>query len=150
VGWPSQITESEERDMTVREEKIPSSDHPITIEPTEQRFVVRAQGKVVADSVATLTLREAAYPPVHYFPLADVDEQLLRPSSSSTYCPYKGEASYYSIVLAEGELKDAIWTYVEPYAAVGQIAGHVAFYADRVDITSPEVNDDAAETASDR
>jgi uncharacterized protein (DUF427 family) len=130
--------------MTTREQRIPGPDHPITIAPTDQRFVVRAHGKVVADSSATLTLSEAAYPPVQYFPLADVDEAVLRPSSSSTYCPYKGDASYYSIAVADGEIDDAIWTYTEPYPAVAEIAGHVAFYPDRVDIATPGADSDTA------
>jgi uncharacterized protein (DUF427 family) len=105
------------------------------IEAADQRIVVRAGDRVVADTAAALTLREAGYPPVHYVPMKDVDETLLRRSATSTYCPYKGDASYYSITGPDGVIEDAIWTYEHPYAAVEVIAGHLAFYADRVQIT---------------
>ena len=75
----------------------PTDKHPITIAPTDGRVVVRVGGTVVADSNHALTLREASYPPVQYIPLADVDPAVLRPSQTATYCPYKGEASYYSV-----------------------------------------------------
>jgi uncharacterized protein (DUF427 family) len=121
--------------MATREQRIPGSDHPIVIEPSSAHVIVRAHGQVIADSSATLTLREAAYPAVHYVPLADVDEAALRPSASASYCPYKGDASYYSVAGPNGEIVDAIWTYREPYAAVEAIAGYVAFYPDRVDVS---------------
>jgi uncharacterized protein (DUF427 family) len=124
--------------METREKKIPGPDHPITTETSGERFVVRSGDRVVADSTATLTLREAAYPPVQYFPLADVAEAVLRPSATSTYCPFKGDASYYSVVGPDGEVEDAIWTYLEPYPAVEAIGGYLAFYPDRVDISSSE------------
>jgi uncharacterized protein (DUF427 family) len=126
--------------VATREPRVPGPDHPITIEASDQRFVVRAGGQVVADSVATLTLSEAAYPPVQYFPMDDVEQGLLRTSSTSTYCPYKGDASYYSIAGPDGDVEDAIWTYVDPYPAVRAIAGYLAFYPDRVSITSFEVS----------
>jgi uncharacterized protein (DUF427 family) len=119
---------------TTREPKIPGSDHPITIEPADTRVVARVGAQVVADTTRALTLREANYPPVQYIPLEDVDPALLTDSATQTYCPYKGDASYYSITAADGTLTDAVWTYREPYDAVAEIAGHVAFYTDRVDI----------------
>jgi uncharacterized protein (DUF427 family) len=124
--------------MDTREQKIPGPNHPITIEATGRRIVVRARGVVVADSTAALTLHEAGYPPVHYFPIGDVEQRWLRPSSTSTYCPYKGDASYYSIAGPDGELEDAIWTYEDPYPPVKAIVGHLAFYPDRVEITSAD------------
>jgi uncharacterized protein (DUF427 family) len=127
--------------MDTREQKIPGPDHPITIEATGRRIIVRARGVVVADSTATLTLHEAGYPPVHYFPIRDVDQTWLRPSSTSTYCPYKGNASYYSIAGPDGEVVDAIWTYEDAYPAVMAIAGYLAFYPDRVEITSVDEMD---------
>jgi uncharacterized protein (DUF427 family) len=115
--------------------KIPGPAHPITVEPSPDRVIVRAGGATIADSTATLVLREANYPPVRYIPLADVDRALLAPSDASTYCPYKGEASYWSITTLPERGEDAVWFYDEPYAAVEPIRNHVAFYADRVDIT---------------
>ncbi|WP_335980845.1 MULTISPECIES: DUF427 domain-containing protein [Streptomycetaceae] len=114
--------------------KTPGPDHPITVEPTAARVVVRAGGKVVADTTAALTLQEADYPAVQYIPLADVAADALAPTDTSTYCPYKGDASYYSLVTGDGTVTDAVWTYREPYEAVGAIAGHVAFYPQHVEV----------------
>jgi uncharacterized protein (DUF427 family) len=118
-----------------KEIRVPDASHPISIDSGTARVVARVAGTVIADTSAALTLREAGYPPVHYIPLDDVVPGTLRPSTSQTYCPYKGDASYYDIVLPGGkELPDAVWTYRAPYPAVDAIAGHVAFYADRVQV----------------
>lgn len=106
--------------------KTPGPDHPITIEKAGMRVVARSGGHLVADTTTALILREANYPPVYYIPLTDVDQTLLRPSQTATYCPYKGEASYYRLARPHGEIQDAVWTYTEPYPAVAEIAGHVA------------------------
>ncbi|MGD0554028.1 MAG: DUF427 domain-containing protein [Streptosporangiaceae bacterium] len=119
-----------------RKQLIPGPDHPITVEPADVRVVVSAGSTVVADTAKALVLREASYPPAYYVPLADVDEAVLRPSQTQTYCPYKGDASYYSVAGPEGEITDAVWTYITPYDAVAEIAGYVAFYPDRVSITT--------------
>ena len=122
--------------MAERPELVPGPDHPITVTANPTRIVVQVAGRVVADTRQALTLREADYPPVHYIPMADVDSALLERSETTTYCPYKGDASYYSVQPAGGdEVGDAIWTYQDPYPAVAEIAGHVAFYADRAEIT---------------
>lgn len=122
--------------MTNREPKIPGPDHPITVEKTGQRVLARVGGHVVADTTNALTLRESNYPPVQYIPLEDVDQALLAESDTSTYCPYKGDASYYSITLPDGQLADAVWSYREPYDSVAPIANHVAFYTDRVEVVT--------------
>jgi uncharacterized protein (DUF427 family) len=97
--------------------------------------VARVGQTVIADTGDALTLREAGYAPVYYLPLSDVVSGMLRPSSTETYCPYKGEASYYDILLPDGEvLLDAVWTYRNPYPAVDAIAERVAFYTDRVQV----------------
>jgi uncharacterized protein (DUF427 family) len=121
-----------------REMKTPGPDHPITVEPSSDRVIVRAGDTTLADSTATLVLQEANYPPVRYIPLTDVDQTLLTPSDTSTYCPYKGDASYRSITALAGRGEDAVWLYHEPYAAVEPIRDHVAFYPDRVEITVQE------------
>ena len=115
--------------------KIPGREHPITIEPSTERVMVRAGGRVVADTKAALVLREAHLRPVFYIPLSDVDPTAIAPSDSHTYCPYKGTASYYDLLTDDVRITDAIWTYPEPYDFVAQIAGHVAFYPSRVEIT---------------
>jgi uncharacterized protein (DUF427 family) len=118
-----------------REMKTPGPDHPITVEKSPGRVVVRVGDQVVADTTAALALRESNYPAVSYIPLADVDQAFLKASDTTTYCPYKGDASYYTLVTGDAEFQDAIWTYREPYPAVADIAGHVAFYPDKVEVT---------------
>jgi uncharacterized protein (DUF427 family) len=118
---------------TTRKPKIPGPDHQITIEPTGARVMVVVGAQIVADTTRALTLREANYPPVQYIPLEDVDQTLLTASAAQTYCPYKGDASYYSITAGGGRV-DAVWSYRAPYDAVAEIAGHVAFYTDQVDV----------------
>ena len=113
----------------------PTAAHPITIEPTQGRVVVRIGDTVVADSRGALTLQESTYPAVQYIPMADVDQSVLRPTDTSTYCPFKGDASYYSVETPDGTVDDVIWTYQKPYAAVSEIADHVAFYANRAEVT---------------
>jgi uncharacterized protein (DUF427 family) len=122
-----------------RQPKIPGAEHPITIEPGGVHVVVRSGGHVVADTTNALILREAGYPPVYYVPLADVDQTLLRPGPTITYCPYKGDASYFSVAGPDGNIQDAVWTYTEPYPAVAALAGHVAFYPDRVHLTATDI-----------
>lgn len=113
----------------------PTAAHPITVTPTVGRVTVRINGELVADSRAALTLQESTYPAVHYIPITDVDEKLLVRTDAATHCPYKGDASYYSIATAAGDTVDeVIWTYEQPYPAVAAIAGHLAFYPDRAEI----------------
>jgi uncharacterized protein (DUF427 family) len=112
--------------------RVPGPDHPISIEPNPARVTVTVAGRIIADTRAALTLREAAYPPMQYLPRADVDMSQLVRSSHTSYCPYKGECSYYSIP-GGGELSvNAVWSYEHPYAAVGRIEGYLAFYRDRI------------------
>ncbi|MCA1367128.1 DUF427 domain-containing protein [Bradyrhizobium sp. BRP14] len=113
--------------------KIPGPDHPIIINRNPARVVVKLNGQVVADTREALTLREASYPPVQYIPRKDVDMSLLDRTDHSTHCPYKGDASYYSIIPGGERSKNAIWTYENPHAAVREIKDHMAFYPDRVD-----------------
>jgi uncharacterized protein (DUF427 family) len=117
--------------MVDRQMKIPGPDHPIAIEHTKGRVVVTAGGRVVADTRDALTLREASYPAVQYIPRKDADMSLLKRSDHMTYCPYKGDCSYFTI--AGSRATNAVWTYEHPYPAVAQIEGHLAFYQDRVD-----------------
>ncbi|MDT6961947.1 MULTISPECIES: DUF427 domain-containing protein [unclassified Cupriavidus] len=119
--------------MTGPSVKIPGPDHPITITPQRQRVVVKAGGHVVADSRRALNLQEASYPAVQYIPREDVDMAQLSPTSHTSHCPYKGDASYFSIASAGARGDNAVWSYEQPHAAVAQIAGHVAFYPNRVD-----------------
>lgn len=122
--------------MTDKPVREPSADHPITVEPTGTHVTVRVNGEVVAESDQALTLQESTYPAVQYIPLADVVPTVLSPSDTTTYCPYKGDATYYHVTTANGDtVADIIWTYAQPYPAVAGIAGHVAFYPDKADIS---------------
>ncbi|MFO1100358.1 MAG: DUF427 domain-containing protein [Xanthobacteraceae bacterium] len=118
--------------MTDKTVRIPGPDHPITIERNPRRVVVTLGGKVIADTTDALTLREARYPPVHYIPRKDVRATLER-SNHTTYCPYKGDASYFSIPAGGERSRNAIWSYEAPYDAVAEIRERLAFYPDRVD-----------------
>lgn len=112
--------------------KIPGPDHPITITPFDGKVVVRAAGQVIAETTNALTLKEASYPAVYYIPRADADMKTLEPSEHETYCPYKGDASYFSLPGDTG--KNGVWSYETPYAAVSEIKDHLAFYPDKVEI----------------
>ena len=119
--------------MATKTVKLPGPDHPITIEPSPARVVVLVAGRVIADTRDALTLREASYPAVQYIPRRDVDMAALTRSDHATYCPYKGDASYYSIPVGGDRSLNAVWTYETPFEAVAQIKDYVAFYSDRVD-----------------
>jgi uncharacterized protein (DUF427 family) len=113
----------------------PGPDHPITVEPNPSRVTVTRGGRTIASSEHALTLREADYPAAQYIPFEDVDASLLQATEHSTYCPYKGDANYYSLVIDGDTSENTVWQYSSPYEAVAPIAGHVAFYADRVQIS---------------
>jgi uncharacterized protein (DUF427 family) len=119
--------------MTNRPVLIPGSDHPITVEENPARVVVSVAGHVIADTGHALTLREANYPPVQYIPREDVDLTRLERTDHATYCPFKGDAAYYSLRDAGERGANAVWTYEAPYDAVAGIKDHLAFYPDRVD-----------------
>ena len=126
--------------MSERQVLQPTAEHPITVTPTGAHVTVRVGSEVIAETDAALSLQESTYPAVQYIPLSDVAERFLRRSDTTTYCPYKGEANYYDVLLGQGDqdgqatVADAIWTYEQPYPAVAAIAGHVAFYADKADV----------------
>jgi uncharacterized protein (DUF427 family) len=122
--------------MTHKEVLEPNAGHPITIEPTKGRVQVRVNGELVADTTAALELREATIPAVQYIPLEDLAQERLTRTETVTYCPFKGDASYYAVTTSAGDtVEDVIWTYEQPYPAVAEIAGHVAFYPDKADIS---------------
>jgi uncharacterized protein (DUF427 family) len=119
--------------MNSRVQRIPGPDHPIEVTPDASHIVIRIGGRVLADTRSALTLREASYPAVHYIPRKDVDMSLLERTDHQTYCPYKGDCSYYSIPLGGDRSVNAVWTYEHPYDAVAPIKDHLAFYPNRVD-----------------
>lgn len=119
--------------MNAKPVKQPGPDHPISIAPISRRIVVTVAGRTVADTRNALLLREANYPPVAYIPRQDADMSLLTRSDLTSYCPYKGDCTYYGIPAGGEKSANAVWTYETPYPAVGQIGGHLAFYPNRVD-----------------
>jgi uncharacterized protein (DUF427 family) len=112
----------------------PDTDHPITVAPATERIRVSLHGHVITDTTRALRLQESTYPAAFYVPLDDIDHSLLSRSDTTSYCPYKGDATYFSVVTPDGEATDAVWEYQAPYDAVAAIKGHVAFYPNRVEI----------------
>jgi uncharacterized protein (DUF427 family) len=119
--------------MQTKEIKIPGPDHPITITRSKNRVRVTVAGKVIAESTRTLLLEEKGYPGVYYIPREDTDMSLLLRTTHYSYCPYKGDCSYFSIPAGESKSEYAVWTYEQPYDAVASIKNHLAFYPTRVD-----------------
>ena len=120
--------------MTDKRKLIPDASHPITVTPTAGRVVVTLGDRTIADTTRALSLQEATYPAVQYVPLEDVDPAVLDRTDHATYCPFKGDAAYYSLVVGDDRAENAVWTYEAPYDAVAEIAGHVAFYPEQVEI----------------
>lgn len=114
--------------------KLPGPEHPITISENPRRVRVTAGNLVIADTTKALTLKEARYPAVQYVPREDTNMALLERTDRTTHCPYKGDASYYSIKADGGMMENVIWTYETPFPAVAEISGRLAFYPDKVKI----------------
>jgi uncharacterized protein (DUF427 family) len=107
--------------------------HPIRIEPNPNRVRVVLGGTIVAETTRALTLREGSYPPVFYIPRQDVVFDLFDRTERQTHCPYKGDASYFRVTAGGIERRDAAWSYETPLPAAREIAGHLAFYPNKVD-----------------
>ncbi len=105
----------------------------ITIVPTPGRVRVSFAGVTIADTTSALTLRETPYGPVQYIPRKDVRMDLCQFTDHASHCPWKGDASYYSVTVGDRTAVNAIWTYETPIEAVAAISGYLAFYPDRVD-----------------
>ncbi|WP_416423719.1 DUF427 domain-containing protein [Pseudomonas sp. App30] len=116
--------------------KQPSADHPITVSPVGGTLEVQFHGTTIARTSRALTLKEAHYPPVYYLPRADIVARHFQRTAHSSYCPYKGQASYFSLVAGDQVSENAVWSYEKPYPAVAGIEGYVAFYPDRVTFTT--------------
>ena len=118
--------------------KLPGPDHPITITANPKRVRVSADGIVIAETTRALTLKEAGYPPVQYIPRSDANLALMARTDRVTHCPYKGDANYFSVVAERKTIENSIWTYETPFPAMAEIAGHLAFYPDKVKIEELE------------
>ena len=123
--------------MAAAQPKIPGPDHPITISPAGRRVWVRFGGEVLADTSDGLDLQESTYPLVHYLPRSAVQMDRLIKTAHSTHCPYKGDASYFSIIGKDGtRVENAVWSYETPFPAMKQITGYLAFYPNKVEISA--------------
>jgi uncharacterized protein (DUF427 family) len=116
-----------------KEIRIPGHDHPITISPVEGKVRVTVAGRTVAESAQALRLEEKGHSPAYYLPRNDADMSLLVRTEHYTYCPYKGDCTYYSIPIGGSNSENAVWTYEKPYEAVAAIQEYLAFYPSRVD-----------------
>ena len=121
--------------MTDKPVLLPTAEHPITVEAHPDRVTVTTGDATVADTTAALALAEADYPVVRYVPREDVDMTLLRRSDHTTYCPFKGDAAYYDVVVGDVVLENVVWTYEQPYDAVADIKDRLAFYTDKLVVT---------------
>jgi uncharacterized protein (DUF427 family) len=113
--------------------KRPGADHPITIEKNPHRVRVLVGGVIVAETTRALTLRESTLPPVQYIPREDAQMDLFERTERKSHCPYKGDAAYYTVMAGGIVAKNAVWTYEQPYPAVREIAGRLAFYPEKVE-----------------
>src|SRR3977135_819591 len=114
--------------------KITGPDNPIALTPNPKRVRVSAGGVVIADTTHALTLKEASYPAVQYIPRRDANMALLSRSDRTTHCPYKGDASYFSVTAGGKAHEIALGAYGPPSPAMQEITGHLAFYPDKLKI----------------
>lgn len=112
-------------------------EHRVDIHPDTKHLRVTFGGAVIADSRETLRIEETGHGPVHYFPEKDVRADLLKKTAHSTHCPFKGDASYWTIEVGNGgdvkRSENAVWGYQTPYDEMTRLSGYYAFYASRVD-----------------
>src|SRR5688500_10967722 len=119
-------------------------DYELRFEPSGKRVRVEFNGATIADSGRALVLHETRLPPAYYFPAADVRTDLLAKTAHATHCPFKGNASYWTLKVGDRTAENAVWAYEEPYREAEKIRGYLSFYRDKVSLLS----DDAAEFSS--
>ena len=110
-----------------------NSAHAINISLQPGRVRVRFGGEVVADTTRALAFIEGAIPTVLYIPREDAAMAYFSRTEHSSHCPFKGDASYYSLTVGERVAENAVWSYEQPLDAVAAISGHLAFYPEKVD-----------------
>ena len=108
-------------------------DYPLSISRADGRVQVMYRGERLAESTRALRMTESTYDPVFYIPKGDVRLELLEATDHSTHCPFKGDASYWSIASGGATAVNAVWAYEKPYDEVAEIAGALAFDASKVD-----------------
>ncbi len=115
------------------------SAHHISVTDANQHVVVKISGEVIADSTAVKLLKEGDLPPRYYIPQTDVRMDLLDPTKTSSHCPFKGDATYWSAQIDGKTHEDIVWSYPTPIPAVADIAGFLSFYDERVELTTEPV-----------
>lgn len=113
-------------------------DYRVELTPGGGRIVVRFHGAIVADSQRALRVLETRHAPVLYFPREDVRFEHLERTDHQSFCPFKGEASYFSLRVGDHVEENAVWSYEDPFEQVAGLKDHVSFYTDRVDIEEPD------------
>lgn len=113
--------------------KVPGPNHPISIARNPKRVRVSFAGTTIADTTQALTLKEAGYQPAQYIPRADTDMNQLKATAHASHCPYKGDASYFSIEADGRTAENAVWSYQQPFPAMAEIKDYLAFYPNRID-----------------
>ena len=108
-------------------------DYRVDLEPETKRVRLRYHGAVIADSTRTLTVRESGHDPVAYFPRDDVQLEHLERTDHRSFCPFKGDASYWTLSVGDDRDENAAWSYEDPFEEVAGLRDYVAFYPDRVD-----------------
>ncbi len=108
-------------------------DHVVAFRPAGKRVTVRFGGQVIAETDKAVLCEETGHGPVYYVPMTDTRAHLFRPTATRSYCPFKGEASYWSVSAGGTDGRDVAWSYDLPYDEAVAIRGHLAFYPDRVD-----------------
>lgn len=106
-------------------------DYRIAVSPASERVQVAFQGEIIADTREALAMKEGDYPLVYYFPRKDVKMDRLERSTHSTHCPFKGDASYFSL---KGGPENAVWSYEQPFDEMAAVRERLAFYPDKVEI----------------
>lgn len=113
---------------------VKKPEHQVRLSPAQTRIVVILGGETVADSTAAILCEETGHAPVYYVPMVDTRVDAFTPTARSTYCPYKGRASYWSIGAGGTRAENAAWSYDLPYDECAALAKHVAFYGDKVEV----------------
>ena len=119
-----------------------SSDHKISATQTDWRVSVEFNGVTIADSSKAILFQEGSMAPVYYFPRDDVRMDLMRPSRHKTHCPFKGDASYWSLTVGEKSLQNVVWSYEKPIEEVISIKSFIAFYMHQLGATYNEDSED--------
>ncbi len=107
----------------------------IKMTPAATPVTITAGGTPLGTTTRAIEMKEGSYPPVLYIPRADIDMTRLARTDRASTCPHKGKASYFSVITPEGTLENAVWSYEAPLPDMQAIAGHLAFYTDKVSVT---------------